>query len=246
MRHPSVSKRWRLAASLATLPLMVAACGLTDDGVRPGAAAELDGQRLELSRVDQAVQDYCSLLAVNEQAVASATSSVRAQFMQGWTQAVAVDHLAEEEGIDLPPESIDRAQVEQVWGDLGAIDDENYDTFEWLTWISLRLNAPLEALGSKQLRAETGQSVGGDQAVSRGIQLVTDWLEDNPPDINPVFGVYDDETAVFNADGLSVPVSDEAAALVDTSKVTAEQVSALPANQRCGPETAPAPQVPGA
>lgn len=246
MRPQPVSKRWRTVAALAALPMMIAGCGLSDESVRPGAAAELDGQRLELSRVDQAVQDYCTLLAANEQASASPTASVRAQFMQGWTQAVAVEHLAEEDGVALPSASIDRAQVEQVWGDLGPIDDENYDTFEWLTWISLRLNEPLEALGSRQLQEETGQSVGGDQAVSRGIQLVTEWLDENEPDINPVFGEYNAETGAFDADALSVPVSDQAAALVDTSKVSAEQLNALPASQRCGPDAAPAPQVPGA
>lgn len=245
MRPPS-RRTIRSVAALAAVAIMAAGCGLTDEGAKPGVAAEVDGQSLELSRVDQAVEDYCELLDVNEQASAVPTALVRGQFAQAWTRAVAIDALAEELDVPLPPDTIDEATVRGFWGELGEVDDDNYDSFEWLTWLQLRLSGVAEQLGSQSLQAETGQAVRGEQAIARGIALADEWLSDHEPELNPVFGDYNAETGYFDGDDLSVPVSGEADSVVDTSGLTAEQVNALPAEQRCGPVVAAAPQVPGA
>lgn len=245
MRPPS-RVNFRTAAALAAVALMAAGCGLTDDGARPGIAAEVDGQRLELSQVDQAVADYCDLLTANEQFSAVPTALVRGQFAQGWTRAVAVEELAAELGVPLPPEAIDRATVEGLWMELGEVDDDNYDSFEWLTWVQLRLSATAEQLGAATILKETGQAVSGEEAINVGVSLADEWLADHEPVLNPVFGRYNPETGYYDGDSLSIPVSSEAGSVVDTSKLTAEQVNALPADQRCGPEAPPAPAVPGA
>ncbi|MCX6402089.1 MAG: hypothetical protein NTX33_19430 [Propionibacteriales bacterium] len=244
--RPPLSGHWRNVAALAAVAIMAAGCGLTDEGAKPGVAAEVDGQSLELSRVDQAVQDYCDLLDVNEQASAVPTGLVRGQFAQAWTRAVAIDALAEELDIPLPSDTIDEATVRGFWDELGEVDDDNYDSFEWLTWLQLRLSGVAEQLGSQALQAETGQAVTGEQAIGRGIALADAWLADHEPELNPVFGEYNAETGYFDGDSLSVPVSGEAGSVVDTSKLTAEQVNALPPEQLCGPVAAATPQVPGA
>lgn len=246
MRPHFLSGHRRIVVALAAVAMTAAGCGLTDEGAQPGVAAEVDGERLELSRVDQAVQDYCDLLEDNEQASAVPTALVRGQFAQGWTRAVALDALAQEQGVPLPPEAIDAATVRGLWGELGEVDDDNYESFEWLTWLQLRLAGVAEQLGSQSLQAETGQPVRGEQAIGRGIELADAWLADHEPELNPVFGEYNAETGYFDGDTLSVPVSSEAGAVVDTSKLTAEQVNALPVEQRCGPVAAATPQVPGA
>ncbi|WP_182379806.1 hypothetical protein [Nocardioides sp. WS12] len=235
----------RTTVALAAVALMAAGCGLTDSGAQPGVAAEVDGQTLELTRVDQAVEDYCGLLTANKKFSAVPTALVRGQFAQGWTRAVAIDNLAEELDVPLPPEVIDRTTVEDLWMELGEVDDDNYDSFEWLTWVQLRLSTTAEQLGAATVLKETGQTVSGEQAINVGVSLADDWLAENEPELNPVFGEYNPETGYFDGDALSIPVSREAGSVVDTSKLTAEQVNALPADQRCGPETPPAPPVPG-
>lgn len=245
MRPPS-PVTFRTAAALAAVALMAAGCGLTDDGARPGVAAEVDGQTLELRQVDQAVEDYCDLLTTNKQFSAVPTALVRGQFAQGWTRAVAIDTLATEMGLSLPPEAIDRSTVEGLWMELGEVDDDNYDSFEWLTWVQLRLSATAEKVGAASVLEETGQTVSGEQAINVGVSIADDWLAEHEPELNPVFGEYNPETGYFDGDALSIPVSQEAGSVVDTSKLTAEQVNALPVDQRCGPETPPAPPVPGA
>ncbi|WP_156391615.1 MULTISPECIES: hypothetical protein [unclassified Nocardioides] len=234
----------RTAVALAAVALVAAGCGLTDGGAQPGVAAAVDGETLELSQVDQAVQDYCDLLTANEQFAPVPTALVRGQFAQGWTRAIAIDHLAAELDVPLPPESIDRATVENLWMELGEVDDDNYDSFEWLTWVQLRLASTAEQLGARTVLQETGQTVSGEQAINVGVGLADEWLADHEPELNPVFGEYNPETGYFDGDSLSVPVSREAGSVVDTSALTAEQVNALPEDQRCGPVQAP--QAPGA
>ena len=222
------------AAALSATVLLAAGCGVSDGGAQPGVAAEVEGEQLALSKVDRAVEDYCALRAANDGASAAPTALIRAQFVVGWTQAVAVDALAPEHDVALPPAAIDRTAVEDAWGALGTIDEDNYDTFEWLTWIQQRLGAPVQALG---------QGEAGDDpqaAVQAGIGLITDWLDDHDVTFNPVFGAYDAETGVFGGDPLSVPVSSEATGAQDTSALTPAQVAKLPAAQRCGPAASPA------
>ncbi|GAA1503160.1 hypothetical protein [Nocardioides humi] len=226
------------AAAAAVVAVLAAGCGVSDNTVLPGAAAEVEGQRLELSKVDQAVEDYCALRAANPQASAAPTALIRAQFVVGWTQAVAVDALAAEHHIRLPSGTVDRAAVMDAWGELGTIDDDNLDTFEWLTWIQQRLSDPVGELGRAQ--------AGGDEqaAVAAGVALITDWLDEHDVTFNPVFGAYDAETGVFAGDPLSVPVSSEAKDAQDTAALTPEQVAKLPAEQRCGPDPASAAVAP--
>lgn len=227
-------RRTSLVSAVAAVALLTAGCGLTDDGAHPGVAAEVDGKTLSLAKVDRVVTDYCALRARNPEAPAAPTALIRAQFVIGWTQAVAVDALAPEHGVDLPAANVDRLDVDDAWGRLGTIDDENYDSFAWLTWIRDRLTTPVEQLGSNLAQAESGRPLAGDAAIDRGVDAVTDWLDRQHVVLNPVFGDYDAQTVTFSGDPLSVPVSAEARAAQDTAQLTPAQLAKLPAAQVCG------------
>lgn len=231
-------------AAVAAVALLTAGCGITDNAAKPGLAAEVDGKTLQLDKVDRVVADYCALRASNPEAPAAPTALIRAQFVIGWTQAVAVDTLGPEHGVALPQAEIDRLAVDQAWGRLGTIDDENYDSFVWLTWIQQRLTTPVAELGSKLALAESGQQLTGDAATNRGVDAVTEWLDDQDVDINPVFGSYDASTVSFSGDPLSIPVSAEARSAQKTAELTPEQIAKLPAGQLCGKAPAPAPTAP--
>jgi hypothetical protein len=228
--------------ALAAVATFATGCGLTEDGPRPGVAAEVDGETLRLEQVDEAVEEYCRLRAEHPEATPASRASIRAQFVLGWAQAVGVESLAEEYDVPLPSDKVHRAAVEAAWGELGEIDDDNYEAFEFLTWIQERLTTPVEALGSEKLEEETGQGAVGQPAVDRGIALIQEWLQDQDPELNPVLGELDQETGLFAGDALSVAVSDEAKAASSTEQGE-DYLSSLPADQRCGPEAAqPAPE----
>lgn len=241
-------RRFRTVAAVAVVSLVAlgsTACDLTDNDADPGAAASLSGETLELSKVDDAVQDYCALRAGNPEASAVPTALIRTQFVLAWTQAIAVQRLADDYAVTLPPEKVDRAVVEAAWGELGTIDDDNYDTFEWLTWIQQYLADPVTVLGASAISVEGGPQPTQQDATNRGVALITDWLADHAPKVNPVFGTFDADEGVFAGDTLSVPVSKPAKGTDDTAKLTAEEIAALPAAQRCGPAGAAADPAPG-
>lgn len=220
----------------ALTALLAAGCGITDEGARPGVAVEVDGQTLPLSQVDQAVEDYCTLLATHEDEQPVPTSAVRAGVARDWARAVAVDEIAPEYDVDVPSAEIERSFVERSWSMLGEITDDNYETFEWITWIQLRLSDPLLAIGQKAILKETGQPAASlDDAQVRGYDIVHEWLDEHDWVVNPALGELDEETGAITGDVLSVPVSGEARGRDDVRDVTPEQLADLPAGQRCGP-----------
>jgi hypothetical protein len=221
----------------------LAGCGVAEEDTHPGVAAKVDGQTLELRTIDSAVTDYCDLLAGSAEASAVPKASVRSDLTRLWAQAVAVEAIAPDFDVDLPSEVVERDFVERAWSSLGAIDDDNYDSFEWLTWVQLRVNEPLLAIGAQLVQEETGQSPDQETAAARAYQEVDAWLADNDLELNPVFGHLDDETGLFTGDALSIAVSGEAKDAVKSPPFVAEQVAALPATQRCGPPVDPAAQV---
>lgn len=230
----------------AALSLSVAGCGVSDQGSRPGLAAEVDGESLQLAELDRTVQDYCDLLASSDEGEAVPKAAVRADLARLWAQAVAVDEIAGDYDVPLPADPVQRDFVERAWETLGEVDDDNYESFEWLTRVQLRVNDPVIAIGGAIVREESGQEADQQTALARGTEAVQGWLDDNDLELNPVFGHLDEETGAFQGDALSVPVSDEARAGVKNPPFTAEQVAALPAAQRCGPAVAAPQAQPGA
>jgi hypothetical protein len=230
--------------TLSAVAVLAAGCGFSEEGPEPRVVAELAGETLTMEQVDEAVEEYCALRAVHPQAVATSRAGIRAEFVLGWAQAVAVEKLAPKYDVALPPEAIDRAAVEEGWSELGEINEDNYEAFEFLTWIQERLTVPVESLGSRKLEQE-GKGKVGEPAVDRGIELIAEWLEENEPRLNPVFGELDEETGRFHGDPLSVPVSDEATAAA-SPELSEEQIAELPADQRCGPAAAAPAQEPPA
>lgn len=218
-------------------------CGVAEEDTHPGVAAEVDGQSLELRTIDSAVTDYCDLLAGNPDASAVPKASVRSDLTRLWAQAIAVEAIAGDYGVPLPADEVERDFVERAWSSLGTIEDDAYDSFEWLTWVQLRVNDPLLAIGAQLVQQETGQAADQETAAARGYQEVDAWLADNDLELNPVFGHLDTETDLFVGDSLSIAVSGEAKDAVKNPPFAAEQIAALPATQRCGPPVNAAPQV---
>ncbi|WP_435769705.1 hypothetical protein [Nocardioides sp. SYSU DS0651] len=240
----NVPLSWRrrvlpLVTALSAAAVLAAGCSFGEEGPMPGVAAEVDGETLALDRVDEAVDEYCALRAEHPEATLASRADIRSQFVLGWVQATAVEDLAPEYDVALPPENVDRAAVEAAWGELGEVDEDNYEALEWLTWIQSRLTDPVESLGSRKLEEEGGQGAVGQPAVARGVALIQEWIDEHDPELNPVLGDLDEEAGVFTGDTLSVAVSDEAKAASSTEQ-SAEDLAALPPGQRCGP--APADQ----
>ncbi len=236
-------RRTSLVTAVAATALL-AGCGLTDDAPKPGVAAAVDGESVRLSRVDDTVAAFCTLLASEDGAPVYAKASVRSQLAWNWAQSIAVERVAEEYDVDLPSETIDPGLVKRSWQLDDDVDEDTFDAFEWLTGIQLRLSEPLLAIGNKELVEQTGQPGSQDAALSAGTQVVDAWLDEHDVTLNPTLGTRDAEKSGFLGDDLSVAVSDPARAGNDLTRLTIEQAAALPTAERCGAATPP--QAPGA
>ncbi|HWJ08937.1 MAG TPA: hypothetical protein VNS46_06140 [Nocardioides sp.] len=241
-------RRTSLVTAVAATALLAAGCGLTDDGPRPGLAAEVEGQSLQLDKVDRALTDYCGLLASEEGTPTYSKAALRSQLAWNWAQAIAVEELAPSYGVELPT-SVETSVVERSWK--VSRDDESFDSFEWLTWIGQRLDQPLVEIGTRSLRDldTTGQQPAPQAAQTAGLDLVDEWLEEHDVELNPVFGPRDAEQNAFLGDALSVAVSgrakqgDTLALPVQTQEEANAKLAELPANELCGRpvEAQPAP-----
>lgn len=235
-------RRTSLVTAVAATALLAAGCGITDDAAQPGVAAEVDGQSIALSKVDSALEDYCSYAASQEGAPTYAKAAIRAQIAWNWAQAVAVGELAPAYSVDLPA-GVERDFVERAWGE-DVVTDDNYDSLEFLTWVQLRLEQPLAEIGSQLLIDTTGKAESAEAAQAAGLKAVDEWLDKEGVELNPVFGTHRPETSDFLGDSLSVAVSgqartDEQIAVRPTSmeeqQASDARIAALPAEQRCGP-----------
>lgn len=224
-----------LVTTAASLALLATGCGVTDATVRPGVAVEVDGTSLSLATVDDALTAYCGLLAENEGVTAAPRALIRSQVAAAWAQGEAVEALAAELGVDVPADPVDDAEVDRMWEQLGEIDDERREGLTWLTRVRLVLSQPVADIGAAAALEETGEVVGGEPAYRLGLSLVAEWLEEREPEFNPVLGEIDLTDGSSSADDLSLPVSDAAVEGDELVGLTAEQVNALPAEQRCGP-----------
>lgn len=230
-----MGRRTSLAAVALTGLVLTAGCGLTDNAPHPGAAAEVDGTSLSLDTVDKAVGDYCAMLAEHPDETPFPVALIRTQVTLLWSRAQAIDAVATTYDVPIPAD-LDEAAVKADWAGLGEVDDDNLESFTWLSDIRTRDDAMIAAIGTAAGLRDDGQALAGEDAYNRGSELVAAWLVDHEPDLNPVFGDVEWSTGTISADTLSVPVSDEATSLLDLSTVSAERVAELPASQRCGPE----------
>ncbi|MDN5743781.1 MAG: hypothetical protein L0H31_01510 [Nocardioidaceae bacterium] len=225
-------------AACATVLVVTAGCGVTEEQTHPGVAAKVADQTLELRTLDQAVEDFCTGLESVDKAQTQATADVRTQILLGWAQSVAVQEVAEDLGVELPDARVEQHEVDQAWDGFGRVDD-NYDSFELLTRISKSLGKPMIEIGRASV-AQAGQDqVSDDQAAQEGNSLVIAWLQKHRPELNPVFGDVDLETGSFTvSDGLSLPVSAQAMAAAKapgSAQEASQRVQSLPRSQQCGP-----------
>lgn len=230
-------RRTSLVTALAATAVLAAGCGLTDNGARPGVAAEVDGQTLELDTVDQALTDYCGLLESEEGTPTYAKAALRSQLAWNWAQAVAVDELASGYSVEVPS-GVEAAVVERAWG--VTRDDDSFESFEWLTWIGQRLDQPLVEIGTQSLLDSTGEPPAPEAAQAAAVEIVDDWLARHDVELNPVFGPRDAEQDAFLGDALSVAVSgtakqgDALGLPVATQEEANAKLSGLPATELCG------------
>ena len=228
------------ALSLAGVLLsggLLSGCGVSDEQLRPGVAAQVGSTEVSLEVIDDSIDVACSFF-VDQQQVGFPRSLARQQFASVLVQRAAAEQALDEAGLSVG------ADYEQAVGALDAtnaqIPEDQRAPFVLLNEATTYIDAVAGVLGEAAFEAEG--EVPPDPTVlnDRGRSLIATWIDDNDVAINPLFrlGIEDGQVVSTTSD-TSVAASDFAsAALLDPQTATEEQVSVssaqLPPGQLCG------------
>lgn len=236
----------RPALAVASVLVLGAGCSLGDGGPRPGVAAEVEGEVLTIDDVDEVVRDICEVYdEVGEGASPIPIADARARVVEGWVKAAAVEQILEERGLPAIPQPADE-DVEAFWAQAGftELSEGTLDSFHVMYEIQVALNEGQFAIGEDAI-SDAGQTTTPTQEdlLEAGQTTVTAWLSAHDTELNPVFGEIEDGAIDLTGGTLSVPVSGPAELVLAANglEATPEEVLALPADQRCGPDELPAP-----
>jgi hypothetical protein len=242
-------RRAALVTPLLLLGLALNGCGIADNDVRPGVAARVDGTTVSLDDVDDTVANTCAYLDDKGQARLPLIT-VRRLLLETMVRRVAAERLLDDYDTELPDTYTDSVgAIDAEYADLPAGQAramrEGSKAAEYVSQAG-------DAIGSVLLRKESGAEAGNSDEISaRGVKAIDDWLADHDVSLNPTFGLRVDKGTFVADDGLSVPVSTEAALAQDVSAIdlrSADQAALgasiekatknLPEDEVCGPAAA--------
>ncbi|NHA00345.1 hypothetical protein G5V59_10115 [Nocardioides sp. W3-2-3] len=187
---------------------LLAGCGPTDDAPEPGVAASVQGESVRLSRVDDTVAAFCSLLATEDGAPVYAKASVRSQ--------AGVELGAGDRGREARRQVRRHAALRHDRPRPGEALLEHRQRCRRRGLRLLRVADLDPGCGSatrcsrsatRSLVAQTGQPGSQDAALAAGTQVVDTWLDGHDVHLNPSLGTRDPKQNGFLGDDLSVAVS---------------------------------------
>ncbi|MGA8846727.1 MAG: hypothetical protein WB471_08970 [Nocardioides sp.] len=235
--------RWGALGAAGALVLagVLSGCGVSTQQLRPGVAAQVGATEVSLDDIDEAITDACAFFAEEDQP-GFPKALARQQFVSILVTRAAASQALDEGGLELGPD------YQQAVGGLDAansqVPEERRAPFILLNEAAVFVDAASRVIGEAAYAAEG--DVPADPAIvgERGLGEITDWLETNDVEINPVFRLRIlDGQVVSEAGGTSVAASEFATLnLLDPLTATQEQVTAsveqLPPSQVCGASAA--------
>jgi hypothetical protein len=211
---------------------LLGGCGVADEGVRPGTAAEVGDTTISLDEVDEAAEDLCDLRSEDPATKGAPVSGaeVRTRALQNLVLRAIADGIAEERDIE-PSPSFDNLKA--------LADKEGTVQAREVLGLSYFVNV-MRAAGID----EAGSSASEEEQLTAGIAIAQEWTEREGLRTNPVFPdleIGDVSVEFARDDDLSAAVSDFAeSALTDADRLQEQPegdsayAASLPESQRCG------------
>jgi hypothetical protein len=229
------------AAGVVTAGLL-AGCGVADEGVRPGVAAEVGGTTIRVADVEDAAEDRCEVLeelaAEDDQPVSGAR--IRDLALQGAVLREVASQLADE--YDVEPGQLYDDALAEIRRQLEGLDEDLVDrSVPTLASTDYFIDILIQ-VGRDELGLTESDDPGGQQGFPRGLEVAQAWQEAHPVETNPRYAapvIGDaDEGVLTSRDDLSAAVSDYAkdalGAAEDPQAADAGYAASLPESQRCG------------
>ncbi|MBZ5736084.1 SurA N-terminal domain-containing protein [Nocardioides sp. TRM66260-LWL] len=217
------------ATALGLLAASTTGCGVSDRTLRPGVAAVVDGTTISQRDVDDAAQPTCDVLRLDPSRIGPGLTGyqLRAAVLGRLTLKVIGDRVARENGVD--GAALYRQVEDAVRSSLPAsLPQATRDAATPVFAAGDYVNEVLD----RAVTARLGASAPAQVRTAAGQQILANARAATTTETSPLFGPIDPDAAPSPPAGLSVPVSEVAAAAAAASPAP-EAIAALPAEQRC-------------
>lgn len=216
------------AAAVTVLASSLSACGVSDQTIRPGTAAVVDGTTISLRDVDDAAGPACDVLRTDPTRLGQGYTGyqLRSIVLTQLAVKVLADRIARENGID------GRELYRQV-------EDATRTSLTGVSAADRSAALPVFAAGTyanevldRAVTATLGADAADQVRTAAGQQLLLNAQKSADIETNPLFSPIDFGSQPAPAPDLSVAVSGIARAAAAVTPGP-EAIQALPADQRC-------------
>jgi hypothetical protein len=212
-RRPTPRRGLATVAMAAVVVLALSSC---DSQIHPGAAAVVDGTRIEQDQVDDTATSLCNwilALPASQRSAAPTFADLRSSLTDFHIQLLAADSVAEDEGLTIYPADVQKLAAQfTLPDDLSDSDTEILTTYLddvarlYLTMATINAHAD-----------DSGVTDSSDQTVSPSSpppvpDAVTKRLKSGDITVNPMYGVWDGATVTAGSGSLSALASSQPSA----------------------------------
>ncbi len=236
----------RAVAGVAVAGLALSGCGVGEDSLGPGLAAQVGDTSIELDQVDDAAADLCDMITfLSKEGTSPAVPGavIRDNSLQYVVLRELGNQLGEEYGVEAGEayrSSLDTNES-QLAG-FGVDSDLLDEVVPTLSSGDYFLDI-IQQIGRDELGLSSAEDTE-QQGIGKGLEIAQEWETDHGLEVNPRFSSLSigdlDEIVVSDIQQLSVPVSDFAKQAVegvdpaDPANPDTSYVDSLPESQRCG------------
>ena len=221
---------------------LLSGCGVADEGMRPGVAAQVAGTTINRADVEEDAKDRCEVLGElageGDQPVSGAR--VRDLALQSAVLREVGTQLAEEYDVE-SSQLYDDAQAE-VRGQLDGLDEDLIDRAVTSLSSTDYFVDILIQVGRGELGITEVDDPDGQQGFAQGLEIAQQWQDEHPIETNPRYSGIEigdaDEGVLTTRNDISAAVSDYARDALDAAENPVEEdpayAASLPESQRCG------------
>jgi hypothetical protein len=217
-----------VAGAVASVALVLSSCG---DGVSPGVAAQVAGETITTSEVDDLATVICEI----DKGAGQAGKPMSAQRSMALTVLLGIEIGQRVGDVDSVPQEQVSQSLRAASDARALVPEELRDYFDEVVRESTRAAAAVDAAAAANLR-EAGRQPEPTAVQEEVARLQQEYLEEHTVEIDPRYGAYQNGQVVSGDGSLSVAVSERAKSFVpDATDATGAVPPAadLPASQVC-------------
>ncbi len=247
--HPGArsvrTARTGLAALLTVGALGLSGCGVAGTDWQPGLAAEVGGEDITSSQVDDYATDFCAILdsgALGPSVGVVARGELRAGIAGNLVRKVAAEQFAAEYGAS-PSAYYERTRTDVASRYPDATESELASIVDVQT-ADVYVNEIAAAVGESTLVHDGTDSPSPEESLERGLEVFADWLRGQRVTIDPSLGIDLSDDGSWQTTDASASIPASAAAVIRAGGPAdeagtpnpdyASYVAALPSSQKCG------------